>query len=126
MYKVSSSIFNKSVALNSPRSNPFSITSASLGTSGRWWFSINYVYGSGLQFTKKFENSLIPYSRLDFAVLYKLNFQRFNVHFGASILNMLNTENVKYNNFINMPYNDEIVYSESTPFTPILNINLHF
>ena len=109
-----------------PHNQTHELKGAVVLNSSPFFISLNYVYGSGLEFTKNYENKLIPYSRLDFAVLYKLKIKKTNIDFGLSALNLLDTENVKYNNFINMPNNNEIVYSEAIPFTPIVSIRFHF
>lgn len=91
-----------------------------------FYISANYVYGSGLEFTKGLKNNRpIPYSRLDFAVLYKLKIKKSKIDFGISILNLLNTYNIRYNNIVDLPDN-ELIYSLATPFTPTFNINIKF
>lgn len=90
------------------------------------YFSTSYVYGSGLEFTKLYNNGeLIPYCRLDFAIMYKFSLLKTDIQIGASILNAFNTENIKYNDLVILPSN-RIVYPKATPFTPMLNLNWKF
>jgi len=95
-----------------------------------FYFSADYVYGSGFEIMKNFStvNSTIPvYSRLDVAVIYKFNKGIFNGDVGFSILNVLNKTNIKYSNLkrIETGTTDLInVGSEAVPFTPTLFLKL--
>ncbi len=90
------------------------------------YFSTNYVYGSGLEFTRNIEtDALIPYHRLDASLMYKLNIKKVYCQFGVSVLNILDHYNIKYNNTIRIP-GEELVYSQTTPRTFLLNIYIGF
>ena len=91
-----------------------------------FYFSTNYVYGSGLEFTRNIEtDELIPYHRLDASLMYKLNIKKVYCQFGISVLNILDNYNIKYNNTIRIP-GEELVYSQTTPRTFLLNIYIGF
>lgn len=92
-----------------------------------YYFSINYVYGSGIPNTTdaNLKENIPFYSRLDISALYKFNTQKFDLASGISILNVFNRKNVRYNNFSNFPDN-KTTFSLATPFTPTLFVNFGF
>lgn len=87
--------------------------------------SANYVYGSGLTYTgPSGELSQLPYSRLDIAIKYNLQFKNLNTEIGFSILNLLNHKNLNLNSFNNFPeLKNQFVLS--TPFTPLMHVKLN-
>ena len=91
------------------------------------YFSMNYVYGSGLMNSEQLatSNKIIPYSRFDVALLYRFKAKKYKLETGISVLNVLNTFNVRYNNFSNFP-NGETVYQQALPFTPTLMLKFGF
>jgi hypothetical protein len=96
-------------------------------------FSTNYVYGSGFLLRNKLSNlankERYPYSRLDAALIYNVSVKNYNFEIGASVLNLLNTENIKYANFIKVPsdqLNSVNIHAEAVPFTPTIFLNLNF
>lgn len=90
--------------------------------------SANYVYGSGLQFTSALttDGRAIPYSRFDIAFLYRFNFEQIKVELGLSVLNVFNTENIKYTHIVNLPGAQKAAFARSTPFRPLLNLHISF
>ncbi|WNJ17619.1 TonB-dependent receptor plug domain-containing protein [Pontibacter sp. G13] len=89
-------------------------------------FSANYVWGSGLEFTRGAKSKgTLPYSRLDAALLYKLPFKDFQGQLGLSALNVLNSFNAKYHNTILFP-NDREAFSRGIPFTFLTNLYVAF
>ncbi|MFY9151940.1 MAG: TonB-dependent receptor [Prolixibacteraceae bacterium] len=99
----------------------------------QFYFSGNYVYGSGLEILRKvFEeaNGNVAYNRVDAAVTYKFNPKRFSGELGLSVLNVFNTQNLRYANLKNFQLTPEMgnfrVYSSSVPFTPVLFLKLVF
>jgi len=109
-----------------PHNQTHELKGAAILNFSPFYFSANYVYGSGLQFTSTLEDrSLIPYNRLDASLMYKINIQKVYCQFGISALNIFDTHNIKYNNLIRLP-DDELVYSQTTPFTLLLNIYIGF
>lgn len=89
--------------------------------------SINYIFGSGFPSTLNLtsEANVQIYSRLDLAIFYRHKAPKFSLETGFSILNVLNTPNIRYDNFSNFPDNTS-KYDLATPFSPSLFINLSF
>lgn len=91
-----------------------------------FYFSTNYVYGSGFPvapYNPKKNDDALAYSRLDVSFIYKFLDRKVVGEVGISILNMLNTNNIKYANFVRIPNNQTNtinIYSEAIPFTPTL------
>ncbi|MCG6188880.1 TonB-dependent receptor domain-containing protein [Maribellus maritimus] len=99
-----------------------------------FYLSVNYVYGSGFE-RFVFENTdgveYIPaYNRLDIAVIY--NFKPGKViksQIGLSVLNVLNSENIKLANIRRIATDTENpldVNTEAVPFTPTLFLKVIF
>lgn len=98
--------------------------------------SANYVYGSGfsvLDFSgsqgkgngygsggKNMIDTDKPYSRLDVAATYRLYLQRCKLQTGISLVNIFNTDNIKYSYTIQRKKDPVTLYSGSMPFTPML------
>lgn len=78
--------------------------------------SVNYVYGSGFPNIHNLTSSqnIRPYSRLDLGALYRFKVKELSIDFGFSILNVLNTYNVQYNNLANFPKKEE-QYTNAMP-----------
>ena len=107
-----------------PHDQMHEVKTAAIVNVNPWYFSANYVYGSGLQFSSDLkQESILPYNRLDVALLYKLNTRKLNLETGISIINLLNIKNVGYHGFSNLP-DDKTVYSRAIPFTPSLFVNI--
>ena len=91
-----------------------------------FYFSTNYVFGSGFQaapYNPNGPNENLTYSRLDASFIYKFLDRKVVGEVGLSLLNVLNTENIKYANFIRIPAsqtNTINIYAEAIPFTPTL------
>ena len=90
------------------------------------YFSASYVYGSGfpIQYNnhQKIEKDY-PYSRLDVAASWRFLSRRLKGEIGFSILNLLNTRNIKFSNFEKVPLNQTSainIYADAIPFTPTL------
>jgi hypothetical protein len=99
----------------------------------QFYLSADYVYGSGMEILRKVfaaENSNVAYNRVDAAVTYKFTPKRFSGELGFSVLNVFDTQNLKYINFKNIQLTPELgdirVYSDAVPFTPILFLKLVF
>ncbi|MEJ6799210.1 MAG: hypothetical protein QNK75_09305 [Crocinitomicaceae bacterium] len=95
------------------------------------WFrpitiSIAGVYGSGFKsFSLKNEGEIKPYSRIDIALKYTKKLKKTSMNTGVSILNLLNTSNVRL--FRTTNFSDNSSYSTlGLPFTPTLFFNLNF
>lgn len=111
-----------------------------------FYLSATYVYGFGFPYLstsehghgEKNENgqhgneyrhsdtSRQSYNRLDLSVTYRLQLRGFCIQAGASVINIFNTNNVKYSYRLsdkNSVYN---VYTKATPLTPILFLEFIF
>ena len=119
--------FNDSKYRLAPQDQRHEIKAAGLLNFHPFYFSTNYVYGSGIaNSTTEFNNNnIIPYSRLDIAFMYKFHAKKLIFETGFSIINLLNTKNIRYNNFYNFSKNKSI-YSYASPFTPIVFLILAF
>ena len=91
-----------------------------------FYFSTNYVYGSGFPaapYNSESTEDDLTYSRWDASFIYKFLDRKVVGEVGLSILNILNTQNIKYADFVRIPTsqtNTINVYSEAIPFTPTL------
>ena len=99
----------------------------------KFYLSANYVYGSGLQILREvFANGTndFSYNRVDAAVTYKFTPQHVAGEVGISILNLFDTQNLKYSNLRNFQLSQGLgdikVYSNAVPFTPTLFLKLVF
>jgi len=118
--------FKKNEFHDAPQDQRHEIKGAALFNFNPFFISINYVYGSGLASSTDFKDlKTEPYNRLDLAFLYKFNVKRIKFESGLSIINLLNTNNVRYNDFSNLP-GGKTIYSEAMPFTPTLFLNIGF
>jgi len=125
------SYFTNEEYRRAPHDQKHEIKFAALFNLSPFYISANYVYGSGFPDPNPNDDQLqnIPYSRLDAAFLYKFPAKRFNLIAGLSVLNVLNTDNLKFSNFERVPYdqvNSINLYSQAVPFTPTLFLNLKF
>jgi hypothetical protein len=88
------------------------------------YFSSNYVYGSGFPYDPDLsgENTgQTPYSRLDASLIYKVLDRKVKGEIGVSVLNLLNTVNVKYQSFEYIPasqINRINIQAQALPRTP--------
>jgi len=96
-----------------------------------FYFSSNYVFGSGFPYgnglMQNTEVSDIVYSRLDVSAIYKFLDRKVQGEVGISLLNVLNTKNVKYSSFERIPANQtsEInIFAGAIPFTPTLYLKI--
>lgn len=99
----------------------------------KFYFSADYVFGSGMQILSevfKANASNVSYNRVDVAVTYKFTPKRFTGELGLSVLNVFNTQNLRYPNLKNFQLTKELgnfrVYSSSVPFTPVLFLKVVF
>ena len=99
----------------------------------KFYLSANYVYGSGLQILREvFADGTndFSYNRVDAAITYKFTPKHLSGEVGLSILNIFDTQNLKYSNLRNFRISQELgairVYSNAVPFTPTLFLKLVF
>lgn len=116
-----------------PQDQRHEIKSSILLNFNPFYFSANYVYGSGFIL----RNTLVsvddperyPYNRLDLAIYYNVSVKDYTFEVGASVLNALNSENIKYSNFVRVP-SEQLssinIKAEAVPFTPAIFLNLSF
>ena len=98
-----------------------------------FYFSANYVYGSGFD-RYDFENQkgsdlYKDYNRLDAALVYKFRPGKVKTELGISILNVFDTENIKYSNLRSTTVDDinlVNIYTDAVPFTPAVFFELEF
>lgn len=98
-----------------------------------FYVSANYVYGSGFE-RFDFENNdgeklNREYKRLDAAVVYKFRPGKVKAEAGISVLNVFDTENIKYSNLRRTSVDDINlvgIYAEAVPFTPAIFLMLKF
>lgn len=113
-----------------PQDQKHELKLAALADFNPFYFSANYVYGSGFPagiFSWQGVEDDHPYSRLDVSAVYRFLDRKVVGEAGISILNLLNTENLKYENFERIPAiqtNTINIYSEAIPFTPALYLKI--
>jgi outer membrane cobalamin receptor len=106
------------------------LKTAALLNFNPFYFSANYVYGSG--FPALPDDPGIggrAYQRLDTAVSYRLNKKSYSFEAGISILNVLNYENIRYDNFVRIPDDQDATLNasaEAVPFTPTMFLKVAF
>jgi len=117
-----------------PQHQQHEFKAAALFNAGNFYFSTNYVYGSGLevlrQIYKNEINNNVSYNRVDAAVTYRFTPKRFSGEIGFSILNLFDSQNLKYSNFKNIKLTPELgdirIYSNAVPFTPTVFLKVVF
>jgi len=118
--------------MDAPHDQRHEVKGALLLNFNPFFFSTNYVYGSGFREpTSLFEDSeeRYPYSRLDMAFIYRHSIKSYHFEVGISILNVLNHENIKYSNVIRIPDSQTTsvsIHAEAVPFTPTIYLNMAF
>ena len=63
------------------------------------------------------------------ALIYNLSLTNYKFEIGISVLNLLNTENIKYANFVRVPseqLSSVNIHAEAVPFTPTIFLNMAF
>jgi len=69
------------------------------------------------------------YNRLDVAVNYRFNIGKLAGETGISILNLLNSSNIRYSNFEKVPVDQSTslnIYSDAVPFSPRISLRLFY
>jgi hypothetical protein len=118
--------------LFAPQDQRHEIKTAGILNLSPFFLSANYVYGSGFlnrPFFQKYNKSRESYSRLDISATYQFTKRKNFGEAGISVLNVLNTDNIKINSFERIPLNQissvKIAWP-AVPFTPSLFIKLYF
>jgi outer membrane receptor protein involved in Fe transport len=105
---------------------------AALAKIRSFHISTNFVYGSGFPDPEQLPfviDYMKPYSRWDAAVIYKFSTRKIHLDAGLSVLNILNTENIKYSNYTTIPTDATTsvsIYAEAVPFRPALFLHLYY
>jgi hypothetical protein len=113
-----------------PQDQRHEVKLAALFNVDPFYFSADYVFGSGFPATRQILDQNpdnLTYSRLDVAAIYKFLDRRIKGEAGLSVLNVLNTENIKYANFerVSTKQTNSInIYSEAIPITPALYLKI--
>jgi len=110
----------------SPQDQRHEIKVALLLNFDPFYFSTNYVFGSGFPrapYSLDSDDINLTYSRLDASFIYKFLNRKVVGEVGLSVLNILNTQNIKYANFERIPASQTYtinIYADAIPFTPTL------
>jgi hypothetical protein len=113
-----------------PQDQRHEIKAALLLNFDPFYFSTDYVFGSGFPtpaYLAALHDNDLTYSRLDVAFIYKFLDRKLKGEIGLSILNVLNTQNIKFANFERIPTeqtNSINLYAEAIPLTPALYFKL--
>lgn len=95
-----------------------------------FFFSTNYVYGSGFPFDNNTTTNYsddYSYSRLDVSAIYKFLDKKLKGEAGISVLNVLNKKNLKYTSFEEIPASQTTginILTEAMPITPTIYIKV--
>lgn len=117
----------------------------------QFFFSSTYVYGTGFPYLtvgghghgqdeqetghgqshgqkhqEADNNSGKPYSRLDLSLTYRLQLNKIRLQMGGSMLNVFNTNNIKYNYRLADQNNVINIYTRAASLTPILFLEMIF
>ena len=120
---------------DAPQDQRHEIKGALLLNFNPFFFSTNYVYGSGFKTPPSLLDEPLntperyPYSRLDMAMFYRHSIKNYHFEVGISILNVTNHENIKYSNMILIPDSQTTsisIHAEAVPFTPTIYLNMAF
>ncbi len=120
------------VYMDAPQDQRHEFKGALLLNFKPFFFSANYVYGSGFRPPPSILSNVeerYPYNRLDVSFIYRHSIREYHIEAGISILNVLNHENIKYSNVIRIPDSQTStirIHAEAVPFTPTLYLNVSF
>ncbi|MBN2272885.1 MAG: TonB-dependent receptor [Bacteroidales bacterium] len=95
-------------------------------------FSANYVFGSGVPDPGKLPDVIDYtrlYNRLDVAAIFKFTRRKLHIDAGISVMNVFNTENIRYSNYIRIPAEDTetiSLYTGAVPRTPAVFLNIYY
>lgn len=97
-----------------------------------FYLSGSWVYGSGFLYPYLSEDGdplVIPYNRVDMSLMYRLSRDRYRFDAGLSLLNVFDTENIKYSNLtlVDTGETDPLgIHAEALPRTLALFILFSF
>jgi len=122
--------FKKDEYRRAPQDQRHEVKAAILVNLDPFYISADYVFGSGFPSAPAIlaeQADDLTYSRLDASFIYKFLDRRLKGEVGLSVLNVMNTENIKYANFERVSTNADNsvnLYSEAIPITPALYLKL--
>lgn len=122
--------FKKEEYRRSPQDQRHEVKVAALANLDPFFISADYVFGSGFPLGPGIlaeSEADLTYSRLDVSFIYKFLNRRVKGEVGLSVLNVMNTQNIKYANFervLNTQTNSVNIYSEAIPITPALYLKI--
>jgi len=116
-----------------PQHQLHELKAAGIFNVGKFYFSADYVYGSGMEILREVyadETTNLSYNRVDVAVTYRFTPRWVTGEVGFSIINLFDTQNLKYANLKTIHLTPELgnirVYSDAVPFTPVIFLKLVF
>lgn len=119
--------------LRAPQDQTHEIKFAALLDFSPVFFSVNYVYGSGLpNRTQALSNPELidyPYRRFDASLTGRFNIKKTSLEAGLSVLNVFNRQNIKVSNFVRIPLTSLSAFNiqaEAIPITPTLFLKFSF
>ena len=124
-------IYVKEYYQPAPQDQKHEVKVAAIFNYKSFYFSANYVYGSGFErFNIETENGVNldqPYNRVDASLVYKFRPGKVKAETGISVLNVFNTDNIKYSN-LRLTTTDDLslvgIYADAVPFTPTLFLKI--
>lgn len=116
-----------------PHDQRHEVKLAALFKLGNIYLSGNYVYGSGMEILKRVfadTGNELSYHRFDASFTWRFEKRKVQGETGLSVLNVFDTQNLKYANIENIRISQELgmvrVYTDAVPFTPILFLKIEF
>jgi len=122
--------FKKDEYRRAPQDQRHEVKLAALANLDPFFISADYVFGSGFPSSLSIlaeDGDNMTYSRLDVSFIYTFLDRKLKGEIGLSILNVFNTQNIKYANFERVATNQTNsinIYSEAIPLTPALYFKL--
>jgi hypothetical protein len=122
--------FKKDAYRRAPQDQRHEVKVAALANFDPFYISSDYVFGSGFPSSAHLlvdEADNLTYSRWDVSFIYKFLDRRLKGEIGLSVLNVLNTQNIKFANYERIAANQTNsinIYSEAIPITPALYFKL--
>jgi hypothetical protein len=123
--------FPSSQFMRAPQDQRHELKAAILLDFKPFSFSANYIFGSGFPLnsgTLLNPDIIEPdYNRLDAALFYRFKIKGISGETGISILNVLNSKNIRYSNFEKIPVDQTSsihIYSEAVPFSTRFSLKI--
>jgi len=132
-YSIENEEYSPVISRTPPKRVGQEIKSGVIVSINSFHFSTTYIYSAGFssQTTEYWGNDNFPvvdepYSRFDLSLNYRLQKKNFKIQAGASLLNVFDTNNIKYSYRISDQYNVFNVYVKAAPRTPIVFLEINF